>query len=191
MAGGRGPLDLEHRKRRSVISGSARIAGPRRHGPCRSVSRTAKRPARYELSTTIRDLVPGSLARRSQELAVLSALDLPVSADVTAQVSKEGDLQSAKIALGLRAGRFGLTWHAQRSCRDRRRPLAARLQPPAADHSAAAVHAEMRRQPHHPRRSGQRRDRRIRPCLNGDSTSALGTAYWRPRTAKTSRLQGS
>lgn len=101
-------VELDHRSRRSVIVASARVAGQR--GPWDMLFRFEDRVSHgnIEVTTKLKELVPSSLSKVSTELGVLASLDMPVSADVSAQISRDGDVQSAKLSFALGAGRFGL-----------------------------------------------------------------------------------
>ncbi len=97
-------LDLEHKKRRSVISGTAKIESDR--GPWALSFRTedAEKSDRISLKTSVRDFVPSAFGRAIPELAILQPLDMPVASDASLELSTDGDLRSAAFAVELGRG---------------------------------------------------------------------------------------
>lgn len=92
-------LDLKHKRRRSVISGSAMIWSEQ--GPWTIDFRTedSERNRTVRLETSIRDLVPSSMAGALPELAPLEVIDVPVGGEIAIDLSSEGDVKTAKISL--------------------------------------------------------------------------------------------
>ncbi|MGQ0672068.1 MAG: AsmA-like C-terminal region-containing protein [Hyphomicrobium sp.] len=101
-------VDLEHRKRRSRISGSARIIGQRGPWALSFQSEDSERSGTLALSAMVRDLVPSTLVKAFPELTALAAIDVPVDSDVSLNVGSEGTISAAKIEMALGAGRIGV-----------------------------------------------------------------------------------
>ncbi len=99
-----GDVDLEHKKRRSTISGTMTVANP--SGPWGLSFRIEEqeKARTIALEASIREFVPRGLASTLPELAVLSILDAPVSGDAKLQLGANGDLISAALQLDLGAG---------------------------------------------------------------------------------------
>ncbi|MEW5962789.1 MAG: AsmA-like C-terminal region-containing protein [Pseudomonadota bacterium] len=97
-------IDLEHRKNRSIISGIARFASPR--GPWSLTFRTEDSEAtqRVTLKTSVRGLVPSTLATALPQLGLLQTLDLPIDGDASLDLSSSGELIEASLALALGKG---------------------------------------------------------------------------------------
>lgn len=100
-------VDLEHRKQRSVLSGSARFAGEK--GPWALSLRSETRPSRdsVDVSVNVRDMVPAVIARAIPDLAALERFEMPMALDMAAELSGTGDVRSAKLDLALDAARAG------------------------------------------------------------------------------------
>jgi hypothetical protein len=101
-------IDLEHRKRRSIVSGDARITGAAGPWALSVRAEDSERTGHVDLTTTVRDLVPSTLAKAAPPFALLSSVDFPVAVDAFARVSNAGDLISATLDLGLAQGMVGL-----------------------------------------------------------------------------------
>jgi len=101
-------FDLEHRSRRSVISGSATVETQR--GPWSLSFRTEDSEKRnfIKVTTSVRDLVPSTLANASPQWSLLETLDMPVNGDLDVELTTAGELKGATLALHLGAGRIGL-----------------------------------------------------------------------------------
>lgn len=101
-------IDLAHMKRRSVISGTARIASDR--GPWSVSFRTedSEKTQNVSLKASVRDLVPGALGASLPNLALLRALDLPIAGDASMELATNGVIKSAKLALELGQGNIRL-----------------------------------------------------------------------------------
>jgi hypothetical protein len=97
-------LDLDHKKRRSIISGTAKIESDR--GPWALSFRTedSDKSNVISLKTSIRDFVPSAFGRAIPELALLQPLDMPVASDTSIELSTDGDLKSAALAIELGRG---------------------------------------------------------------------------------------
>lgn len=97
-------VDLEHMKRRSVVSGAARIASAR--GPWSVSFRTedSERRKSVSIKTSVRDLVPSALGQSMPDLSFLESLDLPVAGDASLELTTSGVLKSANFAVELGRG---------------------------------------------------------------------------------------
>lgn len=99
-----GDVDLDHKKWRSTVSGAmtiASVAGPwgltfriEEHEKAKTVS----------LEATVKDLIPKGLASTVPELALLAAIDAPLSGDATLQLASNGDLLAAALRLEMGSG---------------------------------------------------------------------------------------
>ena len=105
-------VDFDHARRRSVISGRANVASSRGPWAISFVTDETDKTDRLEVKATVRDLVPSSLAGAAPPLALLQMLDLPVAGDATVELSTNGDVERAQIAIEARC------WphRASRSC---------------------------------------------------------------------------
>ena len=99
-------IDLDHARRRSVISGRARVMSPRGPWLITFVTDETEKSGRLEVKATVRDLVPASLAGAAPPLALMEMFDLPVAGDATVELSTDGNVESAQIAIEAGAGRI-------------------------------------------------------------------------------------
>jgi hypothetical protein len=97
-------LDLEHMKRRSVISGTATIASEK--GPWSLSFRTEETARREQLKVTanVHDLVPSMLAKSSPGLGLLNMFDIPVTGQLDLDLSVGGELNAASLGLDIGHG---------------------------------------------------------------------------------------
>ena len=109
-------IDLEHKKKKSIILGRGAISSA--SGPWKLNFRTEQSTRRNRLTFTafIEDLIPTGLAANFPGFPVLQALDLPLSAQTSVQLSTEGDLLEAEGRLDLAAGHIIVPW-------DRKHPI--------------------------------------------------------------------
>lgn len=96
-------VDLDHARRRSVISGRAKVASDRGPWALSFVSDETEKTDRLQVKATVRDLVPATLASAVPPLALMSMVDLPIAGDATVELSTNGDI--LKAALAIEAGR--------------------------------------------------------------------------------------
>ena len=99
-------IDLDHARRRSVISGRANVASPRGPWALSFVTDETEKTDRLEVKATVRDLVPSTLAGAAPPLALLQMFDMPVAGDATVELSTDGDIESSLIAVEAGAGRI-------------------------------------------------------------------------------------
>ena len=97
-------LDLERRKRQTILSGRARIAS--RRGSWAVAFHTEDDGGRLAVNTSIRDLVPSELVDAGQVFGALTPVDLPVAADLRIALSREGELLATDLAVELGRGRI-------------------------------------------------------------------------------------
>ncbi len=102
-------IDLEHRKRRSVVSGSARIVSQQGPWAVSFHAEDSEKSGTISLQTSVRDLIPRSLARAIPSLSFLEAMDLAVAADASFEISHAGRLLSSNMAIALGAGQFNVS----------------------------------------------------------------------------------
>ncbi len=97
-------VDLEHLKRRSVVSGSATIASDK--GPWSIAFRTEESDRRnmLKVTTTVHDFVPSTLAKISPALGLLGVFDTPMTGQLALDLTSAGDLKTANLALDLARG---------------------------------------------------------------------------------------
>lgn len=97
-------IDLDHRKKRSVLEAKALIASDR--GPWRLAVHIedSEKDQAFNIRLAINDLNPSALARAARVLPALSALDAPVSGQIVAGLSTDGRLTGTKADLTLGAG---------------------------------------------------------------------------------------
>ena len=170
-------LDLEHRKQRSVIAGSARVAGNR--GPWAMSFRfeDSDKTGNIELTTTIRDLVPSVIGQGVSGVVAAWSLSIYRCLPTFPRVlSTDGDVQTAKVAMELGAGRFGLPGMSSAPAQIDAGTASSRLQWFATVAQADAVHREVGRESHHADWRGECGYGKRRPCRNGDLMSSLRTA---------------
>ena len=101
-------VDLNQGQRRSAISGAARVQSDR--GPWVFSFRTveSERDNVVRLTASARDLVPNSIARAAPALALLKTLDMPIALDATMQVTDDGDMEAATLAIEIAPGKLHL-----------------------------------------------------------------------------------
>lgn len=99
-------VDLEHKKRSSVIAGTATMASP--HGPWTIAFRTeeSEKTKTVVLKTTVRDLVPKALDGGLPGIAMLQAIDAPIGSDATIEMTSDGVIRSAAIDIEVGPGRI-------------------------------------------------------------------------------------
>ncbi len=99
-------VDFNHAKRRSIISGRAYVSSERGPWAITFLTDESERSDRLQIKATVRDLMPSSLAAAAPPLALLKMLDMPIAGDATIEVSREGEIEKADIALEVSSGRI-------------------------------------------------------------------------------------
>jgi AsmA-like C-terminal region len=99
-------VDLQHMKRGSVVSGRARVFSER--GPWTFEFRAEDSGGSdgIRLTSSVRELVPSTLSQASPQLSLLETLDMPVSGDISMELSAGGDVREGTVALQLGRGRI-------------------------------------------------------------------------------------
>jgi hypothetical protein len=103
-------VDLEHKDERSVLVGQANLASTK--GDWQLDFRTEERPKRRSLGITalIQNLVPSGLAETFSGVALLKALDLPVSGETSVELATSGKFLSGEADLELAKGHITPPW---------------------------------------------------------------------------------
>jgi hypothetical protein len=101
-------VELSHGRSRSVMSGRATIVSGAR--PWELTFDTDERAGTgtLNLKTSIRELVPRSLAPAVPQLSLLQAFDMPVAATATMALSSDGDIHDATLDVEIGAGSLRL-----------------------------------------------------------------------------------
>jgi hypothetical protein len=101
-------IDLAHKSKSSVISGTARVDSAR--GPWQLDFRTddSEKTKELKLRASIRDLVPSALGQALKEFSLLETFNMPVSAEATFDFSTSGVFKAAAAAFELSKGDFRL-----------------------------------------------------------------------------------
>ncbi len=101
-------VELMHARNRSVISGRATIASGGRPWELTFETDELERERTLSLKTSIRDLVPRSLAPAVPQLSLLQGFDMPVAGHATLKLSSDGDIRAATLALEIGQGSLRL-----------------------------------------------------------------------------------
>ncbi len=102
-------VDLEHKSSRSIVSGAATVASPR--GPWSLTFRTedlegASARRAIAVRSSLRGLVPAALAHAAPDLPLLPLIEVPISGDLTIDLTQEGDVRGAALAIELGRGQL-------------------------------------------------------------------------------------
>jgi hypothetical protein len=97
-------VDLEHLKKRSIISGTATVETDK--GPWSLAFRTENSDRRdlVKLTTAVRDLVPSTLSKLTPQLNLLEMLDTPVTGELALEMTSGGDLKTASLTADIARG---------------------------------------------------------------------------------------
>lgn len=99
-------IDFDHSKRRSVISGRAKVESARGPWAFSFLTDESEKTGRLQVKTTVRDLVPATLASAAPPFALLRALQVPIAGNATVELSTQGDIESSELALEVGNGRI-------------------------------------------------------------------------------------
>lgn len=99
-----GEVDLEHKKKRSTLSGSLSMASASGPWGITFKIEDAEKSNMIALEASVRDLVPRGLAAMLPEVPALEALDAPVSGRARLQLSPVGQVLAASVKLELGRG---------------------------------------------------------------------------------------
>jgi len=107
-------IDLEHRKKRSIILGQGNISSA--NGPWKFNFRTEQSAKQQRLTFTalIEDLVPTGLAANLPAFPFLRALDLPLTAKTSVHLSTDGELLGTEVDINVSAGKIVAPWDLKR-----------------------------------------------------------------------------
>lgn len=97
-------IDLNHRRRRSIISGHASIASERGPWAFSFVTDESEKTNKLRVKASVRDLVPSTLAAAAPPLALLGMVALPISADATIELNTAGEVASSDVTMEVGAG---------------------------------------------------------------------------------------
>jgi hypothetical protein len=102
-------VGLLHGRTRSVISGRASVAAAGGK-PWQLTFETdeSERDRTLSLKTSVKDLVPRSIAGTIPQLSLLQALDLPVDGNATLELTSDGDVRTATLDLTIGHGSLRL-----------------------------------------------------------------------------------
>ena len=103
-------IDLEHKQKRSIISGKVTIISGRAPWSLTFRTEESEKSQTIQVNASIRDLVPRTLARALPELGLLDGFDLPVGGNATFELSRAGDVLSGALSLEISRGRIQLPW---------------------------------------------------------------------------------
>jgi hypothetical protein len=101
-------VDLEHMKRRSIISGNATIASDEKPWTIAFRTDESTRGNSLKITTTVRDLVPSAVAKLVPGLDLLAMLSTPLNGEMSLDLSNAGDLKTANLEINLGHGFIGL-----------------------------------------------------------------------------------
>lgn len=103
-------LRLKHQERRSVITGSGRVAGAAGEWTFSFRSQDSPKSRTVQLDASVQALVPRALAQSSPHLAVLGGIDLPISGEGSIELSADGEVLGGQFGLELQPGQLYLPW---------------------------------------------------------------------------------
>ncbi|MBY0225262.1 MAG: DUF3971 domain-containing protein [Hyphomicrobium sp.] len=97
-------VDLDHKRRRSVISVAALIESERGPWSLSLLTEDSDRTETLTLKASVRDLVPAVLGRAFPNLALLRSLEMPTAVDAAIRFKTSGELNGADIAVEVSRG---------------------------------------------------------------------------------------
>jgi AsmA-like C-terminal region/Protein of unknown function len=101
-------VELTHARTRSVIAGRATIASGARPWQLTFETDESEQDHTLNLKTSIKDLVPRSLAPAVPQLSLLQAFDMPIAGEATLKLSTDGDIRAATLGLDIGHGSLRL-----------------------------------------------------------------------------------
>lgn len=102
-------IGLEHGRTRSVITGRATLAAAGgKPWKLDFETEDSERDQTLKLKTSVSGLVPRSISGTVPELSLLQAVDLPVDANATLELTRDGDVRTASLAIALGHGSLRL-----------------------------------------------------------------------------------
>lgn len=107
-------IDLEHKKRESLIFGQGEVASEEGPWKFNFRSEQSSRENSLALTAIIQDLVPSALAGNFPGVPALESFRLPLSAETSIQLSTSGELLGAEAQLDISKGLVMLPWDLKR-----------------------------------------------------------------------------
>lgn len=104
-------VELVHRKNRSLIVGKANIGTASRVWELSFEAEQKYRKGRLSLRASVENVIPRELAKELPALASLKSWDLPVTAVLAAELSREGDILTAEGDIRLAQGLIYAPWN--------------------------------------------------------------------------------
>ena len=101
-------IALRHAQTRSVISGRATINTGSEPWELTFETDEQEQSRTLSLKTSVRELVPRSLAPALPQLGLLQAFDMPVAGDATLELSSDGEIKAVTLKLEVGAGSLKL-----------------------------------------------------------------------------------
>ena len=99
-------VDFDHGRNRSVVSGRATVSSARGPWSVSFLTDQSEQDDKLVVKTTVRDLVPSTLAAAAPPLAMLRMFDMGVAGDATIDLTADGDVGQAEIAVEMGPGRI-------------------------------------------------------------------------------------
>lgn len=97
-------VDFDHARRRSVISGRANVSSSRGPWAVTFVTDESEKTGKLNVTATVRDLVPATLASAAPPLALMQMIDMPLAGDATVELSSDGQVEGAQVAIEAASG---------------------------------------------------------------------------------------
>ena len=101
-------INMEHKKKRSTISGSGRIVSSVDDWGLKFRVVEFARKGRIEIDTQIDDLVPSKLHKNLPFISSIGGITTPVNADLKLELSRSWDIRNAALKIGLSEGKLGI-----------------------------------------------------------------------------------
>lgn len=106
-------VNLEHRKKQSIIRGSVNLQGDGRDWNMRFRTEQSDRSRSLIFTMLFDDVVPRAVSQHFEKLSLLKALDMPLQGQASITVNRKGDIKGAQADLQLAAGDFVTSWAHQ------------------------------------------------------------------------------
>lgn len=106
-------FDLEHKKKRSIVRGTAKLQGRGRDWNIRF--RTEQSEKRKDLIFTMLfdDVVPRDISENFAQLEGFRSLDIPFRGQASVTVTRDGDIKGAEAKLNFSPGHIVPPWHEE------------------------------------------------------------------------------
>ncbi len=103
-------VDLTHKQKRRIVSGTARIASTGEPWRLGFRIEASEKKRTISVTTEVGGLVPRALVGSFPGLAILEALDIPIAATGAVELTMEGTPTGGQIEASLGAGRLNVPW---------------------------------------------------------------------------------